>query len=129
METVEKRSTGKKRGKLLSGLLKSALLAAGFFTYLLAGAMVFQMLEQESESNVKEETERHRLDFLKNYTCLTHDAMEHLIKAMGQLPPEHQVDRCSVWPMHYLESPSISFFSVTLVKISPFGVNDLESVW
>lgn len=80
METDEKRSTGKKKGKLLAGLLKSALLAAGFFTYLLAGAMIFQMLEQESESNVKEEMERHRLDFLKNYTCLTHDAMERLIK-------------------------------------------------
>ncbi|KAM5129337.1 potassium channel, subfamily K, member 16-like [Mantella aurantiaca] len=69
---------------MFSGFFKNALLAAAFGMYLLAGAMVFQMLEQETESNVKVETERHRLDFLKNYTCLTQDALEHLIKVVTE---------------------------------------------
>ncbi|KAM3918209.1 potassium channel, subfamily K, member 16-like [Leptodactylus fuscus] len=77
------RANGRKTAKLdfrkFSGCIKSILLGAGFFMYLLAGAMVFQRLEQEAEMHVQLKTERHRLDFLKNYTCLTHDALEHLI--------------------------------------------------
>ncbi|XP_044128643.1 potassium channel subfamily K member 16-like [Bufo gargarizans] len=67
---------------MASGLIRSALLGVGFLTYLLAGAMVFQMLEQDAETDVKLKTEQHRLDFLKNYTCLTHDALEHLIQVI-----------------------------------------------
>ncbi|XP_075699670.1 potassium channel, subfamily K, member 16-like [Rhinoderma darwinii] len=67
---------------MCSGLIKSALLAGGFFVYLLVGAMVFQMLEQDKETYVKMNTERHRLDFLKNYTCLTEDALKHLINVI-----------------------------------------------
>ncbi|XP_069805841.1 potassium channel subfamily K member 16-like [Dendropsophus ebraccatus] len=66
-----------------SGFIKNFLLAVGFFGYLLAGGMVFQMLEQDAETEVKVNTERHRLEFLKNYTCLTHDALEHLIQVIA----------------------------------------------
>ncbi|XP_040189807.1 potassium channel subfamily K member 16-like [Rana temporaria] len=126
METDEKRSTGKKRGKLLAGLLKCALLAAGFFTYLLAGAMVFQMLEQESESNVKEETERHRLDFLKNYTCLTQDAVERLIKVVTEavkqgINPLGNPENST--PIHHTnwDFGSAFFFSGTVVTTIGYG--------
>ncbi|XP_077320534.1 potassium channel, subfamily K, member 16-like [Lithobates pipiens] len=123
METVEKKSTGKKTGKLLSGLLKSALLAAGFFTYLLAGAMVFQMLEQESESNVKEETERHRLDFLKNYTCLTHDAVEHLIKVVTEAVKQGLNPLENSTSIHHTnwDFGSAFFFAGTVVTTIGYG--------
>lgn len=72
----------KKKSSFCSGFIKTALLAGGFFVYLLAGAMVFQMLEQDVETYVITETERHRLDFLKNHTCLTKEALERLINVI-----------------------------------------------
>ncbi|XP_063803459.1 potassium channel subfamily K member 16-like isoform X2 [Pseudophryne corroboree] len=64
---------------MLSRVLKATLLYVGLFVYLLVGAMMFQMMEQGEEENVKTDTLRHKLDFLRNYTCLTPDAMELLI--------------------------------------------------
>ncbi|XP_053331177.1 potassium channel subfamily K member 16-like [Spea bombifrons] len=64
------------------GTLKSGLLAVAFVSYLLLGAVVFQILEQGAEDTAKVKTHRHRLDFLENYTCLTKDALDHLINVI-----------------------------------------------
>ncbi|XP_077121249.1 potassium channel, subfamily K, member 16-like [Ranitomeya variabilis] len=76
---------------MLSEHIKSVLLAGGFFLYLLAGAMVFQILEQDAETDVKIKTEQHRLDFLKNHTCLTQEALERLINVITDAV-KHGVD-------------------------------------
>ncbi|XP_068108238.1 potassium channel subfamily K member 16-like [Hyperolius riggenbachi] len=75
-------SVRKKTGKLCSRLLKSVLLSAGFYVYLFLGAKVFQILEKDAETSAKHDTEQHRLDFLKNYSCLTEGALEHLVNVI-----------------------------------------------
>ncbi|XP_018417609.1 PREDICTED: potassium channel subfamily K member 16-like [Nanorana parkeri] len=69
---------------MFSGLFQNVLLAFVFCMYLLAGAMIFQMLEQEAETKVKVKTEDHKLQFLKNYTCLTEDAVKQLISVVTE---------------------------------------------
>ncbi|CAH2328761.1 potassium channel subfamily K member 16-like [Pelobates cultripes] len=64
-------------------ILKSALLAVIFVIYLVFGAFVFQRLEKEAEDTAKSNTYLHRLDFLKNYTCLTHEALDQLVNVIG----------------------------------------------
>ncbi|XP_071971886.1 potassium channel, subfamily K, member 16-like [Engystomops pustulosus] len=83
MNQANIRETQKQNSGTCSRITKNALLAGGFLVYILAGAMVFQMLEQDAETHVQLKTERHRLEFLKNYTCLTQDALEHLIHVIA----------------------------------------------
>nr|XP_033808978.1 potassium channel subfamily K member 16-like [Geotrypetes seraphini] len=59
-----------------------ALLALGYLAYLLAGAAVFQALEQNAEHVVKNNTLRHKLDFLRNFTCLNKEALERLVEVI-----------------------------------------------
>ncbi|XP_029453270.1 potassium channel subfamily K member 16-like [Rhinatrema bivittatum] len=57
----------------------SMLLALGYLGYLLAGAAVFQALEQKAEQAVKNRTQRHKLAFLRNFTCLSQEDLERLV--------------------------------------------------
>ncbi|KAM4690505.1 potassium channel, subfamily K, member 16-like [Rhinophrynus dorsalis] len=102
---------------------KSILLALGFLTYLLAGAAVFQALERGAEDTAKDNTERHRLDFLKNYTCLTKEALEHLVNVItdavknGIHPLENKTENThSNWDLS-----SAFFFAGTVVTTIGYG--------
>eukprot|EP00079_Xenopus_tropicalis_P038142 XP_017951913.1 PREDICTED: potassium channel subfamily K member 16-like [Xenopus tropicalis] len=104
-------------------ILKSILLAMAFMVYLLVGALVFQVLEKEAEDTAKTDTERHRLDFLKNYTCLTKEALDHLVNVItdavkqGIHPLENQTKNShSNWDMS-----SSFFFAGTVVTTIGYG--------
>ncbi|XP_069063568.1 potassium channel subfamily K member 16-like isoform X2 [Pleurodeles waltl] len=65
-------------------LRKTALLAAGYLCYLLAGAAVFQKLEQGAEKEAKHRTTHHQLDFLRNFTCLQQKDLELLVEVIEE---------------------------------------------
>ncbi|MEE6494082.1 hypothetical protein FKM82_017012 [Ascaphus truei] len=99
------------------------LLALGYIIYLLAGAAVFQMLEHEAENTTKTETQRHKLAFLTNYTCLTQDALEQLVKVITEAVKQgiyplgnESISKHSNWDF----SSSI-FFAGTVVTTIGYG--------
>lgn len=57
-----------------------ALLALAHFTYLLLGAIIFQILEREAESNNRNHFQLEKLNFLTNYTCLDAVALEKFVQ-------------------------------------------------
>ncbi|XP_078518223.1 potassium channel, subfamily K, member 16-like [Lissotriton helveticus] len=65
-------------------LRKSVLLSTGYLCYLLAGAAVFQWLEQGAETEVKHRTSHHKLAFLRNFTCLQLKDLERLIEVIEE---------------------------------------------
>ncbi|XP_022050549.1 potassium channel subfamily K member 16-like [Acanthochromis polyacanthus] len=60
----------------------TALLALGHLTYLLVGAIVFQILEREAESNNRNHFQLEKLYFLANYTCLDGEALEKFVQVI-----------------------------------------------
>ncbi|MED6264594.1 hypothetical protein CHARACLAT_016424 [Characodon lateralis] len=60
----------------------TALLILAHFTYLLIGAIIFQMLEREAESNNRNHFQLEKLNFLANYTCLDGPALEKFVQVI-----------------------------------------------
>uniref|UniRef100_A0A3P8UHG7 Potassium two pore domain channel subfamily K member 16 n=1 Tax=Cynoglossus semilaevis TaxID=244447 RepID=A0A3P8UHG7_CYNSE len=60
----------------------TALLSVAYFTYLLGGAVVFQILEREAESNNRNHFQLEKLNFLSNYTCLDGAALEKFVEVI-----------------------------------------------
>uniref|UniRef100_A0A8C5NDR6 2P domain potassium channel Talk-1 n=1 Tax=Gouania willdenowi TaxID=441366 RepID=A0A8C5NDR6_GOUWI len=60
----------------------TALLALTHFTYLLIGAIVFQVLEREAENNNRNHFQLEKLNFLANYTCLDGVALEKFVQVI-----------------------------------------------
>lgn len=58
----------------------TALLIFAHFTYLLMGAIIFQLLEREAESNNRNHFQLEKLNFLTNYTCLDGPALEKFVQ-------------------------------------------------
>ncbi|XP_043930389.1 potassium channel subfamily K member 16-like [Protopterus annectens] len=67
---------------MLTGWKRVLLLIFCYVGYLLIGAAVFHVLEHGEEGKTKTETYRQKLAFLKNYTCLTEEAVERFIEVM-----------------------------------------------
>uniref|UniRef100_A0A3P8RUR4 2P domain potassium channel Talk-1 n=1 Tax=Amphiprion percula TaxID=161767 RepID=A0A3P8RUR4_AMPPE len=65
-----------------SRLSWTALLALAHLTYLLVGAIVFQILEREAESNNRNHFQLEKLYFLANYTCLDREALEKFVQVI-----------------------------------------------
>uniref|UniRef100_A0A8C6V4E4 Potassium two pore domain channel subfamily K member 16 n=1 Tax=Neogobius melanostomus TaxID=47308 RepID=A0A8C6V4E4_9GOBI len=60
----------------------TALLALAYFTYLLVGAAIFQILEREAECNNRYHFQLEKLHFLANYTCLDGPALEQFVQVI-----------------------------------------------
>lgn len=60
----------------------TALIIFTHFSYLLLGATIFQLLEQDSESNNRDQFQLEKLKFLTNYTCLDGPALEQFVKVL-----------------------------------------------
>ncbi|XP_033844489.1 potassium channel subfamily K member 16-like [Periophthalmus magnuspinnatus] len=60
----------------------TAILALAYFTYLLVGAAIFQILEREAESNNRHHFQLEKLHFLTNYTCLDGPALEKFVQVI-----------------------------------------------
>ncbi|XP_030071157.1 potassium channel subfamily K member 16 [Microcaecilia unicolor] len=90
------------------------LLTLGYLCYLLAGAAVFQALEQTAEHVVKNKTQRHKLDFLRNFTCLNKEALERLMEVITEAVHQgiHPVANESLQAEHSNWDFSSSFFFV-----------------
>uniref|UniRef100_A0A665UYD9 Potassium two pore domain channel subfamily K member 16 n=1 Tax=Echeneis naucrates TaxID=173247 RepID=A0A665UYD9_ECHNA len=57
----------------------TAILTLAHFMYLLVGAIIFQILEREAESNSRNHFQLEKLNFLANYTCLDGPALEKFV--------------------------------------------------
>uniref|UniRef100_A0A3P9N8E8 Potassium two pore domain channel subfamily K member 16 n=1 Tax=Poecilia reticulata TaxID=8081 RepID=A0A3P9N8E8_POERE len=66
----------------LCSLNWTALLILAHFTYLLIGAIIFQILEREAESNNRNHFQLEKLHFLANYTCLDGPALEKFVQVI-----------------------------------------------
>lgn len=60
----------------------TAVLTVAHFTYLLVGAIIFQRLEREAESNNRNHFQLEKLNFLANYTCLDGPALEKFVEVL-----------------------------------------------
>uniref|UniRef100_A0A3Q2X9F2 Potassium two pore domain channel subfamily K member 16 n=1 Tax=Hippocampus comes TaxID=109280 RepID=A0A3Q2X9F2_HIPCM len=60
----------------------TVLLALAHLTYLLFGAIIFQILEREAESNNRNHFQLEKLNFLANYTCLDGPALEKFVQVI-----------------------------------------------
>ncbi|XP_012737329.1 potassium channel subfamily K member 16 isoform X1 [Fundulus heteroclitus] len=60
----------------------TGLLILAHFMYLLIGAIIFQMLEREAESNNRNHFQLEKLNFLANYTCLDGPALEKFVQVI-----------------------------------------------
>ncbi|XP_054652880.1 potassium channel subfamily K member 16-like [Dunckerocampus dactyliophorus] len=60
----------------------TVLLALAHLTYLLFGAIIFQVLEREAERNNRNHFQLEKLNFLANYTCLDGPALEKFVQVI-----------------------------------------------
>ncbi|XP_066550730.1 potassium channel subfamily K member 16 [Amia ocellicauda] len=63
---------------------RTVLLVLGYLVYLLMGAAVFQALEQQYEQEIKRKTDRLKQLFLKNFTCLSDEAVETFVEMVNE---------------------------------------------
>ncbi|CAH1791686.1 unnamed protein product [Owenia fusiformis] len=93
----------------------------GLWIYLVLGGVVFHFLEQPNESETREITKTTRFEFLKNFSCVSNEQFELLIKtvikAYGQgIIATNTTDSASNWDI-----PASIFFSTTIVTTVGYG--------
>ncbi|CAL1574630.1 unnamed protein product [Knipowitschia caucasica] len=99
----------------------TALLALVYFTYLLVGAAIFQILEREAESNNRNHFQLEKLHFLANFTCLDGPALEKFVQVILDawekgVNPSGNSTNPSNW-----DYSSSFFFAGTVVTTIGFG--------
>ncbi|NXD72765.1 KCNKG protein, partial [Eolophus roseicapillus] len=102
----------------------TSLLVLGYLFYLLLGAMVFQLLEKQSETRFRDQFQLEKLKFLQNYTCLDRQALEQSVQILMEawvkgVNPEGNSTNHSNWDF------SNSFFFVGTV-ITTIGYGNLS---
>ncbi|XP_065535122.1 potassium channel subfamily K member 16-like [Lathamus discolor] len=60
----------------------TSLLVLGYLFHLLLDAMVFQLLEKQSEIHFWDQFQLEKLKFLQNYTCLDRQALEQFLQVL-----------------------------------------------
>ncbi|KAG8449394.1 hypothetical protein GDO86_016154, partial [Hymenochirus boettgeri] len=102
---------------------KCILLALAFMAYLMVGAVVFQVFEKVAEDTAKADTEHHTLDFLKNYTCLTKDALDHLVNVITDAVKQgiHPLENATKNTHSNWDISSSFFFAGTVVTTIGYG--------
>ncbi|XP_057208470.1 potassium channel subfamily K member 5b isoform X2 [Triplophysa rosa] len=63
---------------------KGPILTSVIIFYLSIGAAIFQILEEPRWKSAVQNYENQKEDILKNYSCLTNDDLEHIIKVVAQ---------------------------------------------
>ncbi|XP_030643229.1 potassium channel subfamily K member 16-like [Chanos chanos] len=99
----------------------TALLTLSYFTYLLLGATIFQLLEREAESNNRNHFQLEKLNFLANYTCLDRPALEKFVTVIldaweNGVNPSGNSTNPSNW-----DFSSSFFFAGTVVTTIGYG--------
>ncbi|CAH1791685.1 unnamed protein product, partial [Owenia fusiformis] len=87
----------------------------GLWLYLVLGGVVFHFLEQQNESETRQITKATRFEFLKNFSCVSVEQFEFLIKTVIKAYDQgiiatNNTDSASNWDV----AASI-FFSATVV--------------
>uniref|UniRef100_A0A665UY26 Potassium two pore domain channel subfamily K member 16 n=1 Tax=Echeneis naucrates TaxID=173247 RepID=A0A665UY26_ECHNA len=99
----------------------TAILTLAHFMYLLVGAIIFQILEREAESNSRNHFQLEKLNFLANYTCLDGPALEKFVKVFhGILRRFNGIYGNSTNPSNWDFSSSF-FFAGTVVTTIGYG--------
>ncbi|XP_070835919.1 potassium channel subfamily K member 16-like [Chaetodon trifascialis] len=99
----------------------TVLLALAHLVYLLVGAIIFQLLEQEAESNNRNHFQLEKLHFLSNYTCLDRLALEMFVQVIldaweNGVNPSGNSTNPSNW-----DFSSSFFFAGTVVTTIGYG--------
>ncbi|XP_041810442.1 potassium channel subfamily K member 16-like [Chelmon rostratus] len=99
----------------------TVLLALAHLTYLLVGAIIFQFLEREAESNNRNHFQLEKLNFLSNYTCLDRPALEQFVQVIldaweNGVNPSGNSTNPSNW-----DFSSSFFFAGTVVTTIGYG--------
>ncbi|KAK7904499.1 hypothetical protein WMY93_017106 [Mugilogobius chulae] len=99
----------------------TALLTLAYFTYLLVGAAIFQILEREAETNNRYHFQVEKLSFLANYTCLDGPALEKFVQVILEawekgVNPSGNSTNPSNW-----DYSSSFFFAGTVVTTIGYG--------
>ncbi|KAM4664557.1 potassium channel, subfamily K, member 16-like [Discoglossus pictus] len=110
---------------------KSLLLVGVYLGYLVLGAFVFQMLEKDAEDTAKSNTVSHRLAFLKNYTCLTEDAMDQLINVITDAVKQgiNPLNNVNITTETKWDISSSFFFAGTVVTTIGYGTLAPRTPW
>ncbi|NXK81243.1 KCNKG protein, partial [Amazona guildingii] len=99
----------------------TSLLVLGYLFYLLLGAMVFQLLEKQSETHFRDQFQLEKLKFLQNYTCLDRQALEQLVQVLMEawvkgVNPEGNSSNPSNW-----DFSNSFFFAGTVITTIGYG--------
>ncbi|XP_056623698.1 potassium channel subfamily K member 16-like [Triplophysa dalaica] len=97
--------------------------------YLLLGATIFQLLEQEAESKNRDQFQLEKLKFLTNYSCLDGPALERFVKVIveaweSRVDPSGNSTNPSNW-----DFSSSFFFAGTVVTTIGYGNLSPCTVW
>ncbi|XP_077776314.1 uncharacterized protein LOC114599439 isoform X3 [Podarcis muralis] len=96
----------KRQDKMRISRKQGILLLAGYMTYIVMGALVIELLENDHHERLEEATFRMKAQFFSNYTALSPEEVEVFIQAMETSVPKQQMDRSFVLFLLSLESPS-----------------------
>ncbi|XP_069494989.1 potassium channel subfamily K member 16-like [Ambystoma mexicanum] len=104
-------------------LRTSVLLAVSYLGYLLAGAAVFQALEEGAEQEAKDKAIRHKLGFLRNFTCLAREDLELLVEVIEEAVNQgiHPLGNDSVLQHSNWDFSSSFFFVGSVVTTIGYG--------